>query len=155
MEKKSTQIVNILLLNIPIAGILCWFAQMLSVWKGEIPAFSMSQFWLNIPIAYIAATVIGLSLPCAKWGAAFALKCGAKPDTLKFGLLLNVVVNTIYTLLLAIIMTFVNVYLLAGAPLIAVVFGVIGNLIPLWLICFVISFVCAPICQKLAMKITG
>ena len=40
---------------------------------------------------------------------------GAKEGTLPFALLLNLVVNTVYTLFLSIIMTFVNVYLLAGA----------------------------------------
>lgn len=155
MEKKSTQIVHTLLLNLAIAVVLCWFAQQLSVWKGEAPAFSMARFWLNLPIAYASAVLIGLTIPCAKWGVAFAMKCGAKPDTLKFGLLLNTVVNTIYTVLLSVIMTFVNVYLLAHAPLIAVLFGILGSFVPLWLVCFAVSFVCEPLCRKLAAKLTA
>lgn len=154
MEKKSARIISSLLLNAVIALVLCWFAQQLSVWKGEIPAFSMQQFWVNLPIAYVGACLVCL-IPSVKWGTAFAGKCGATPDTLKFALLMNLVVNTVFTFFMCILMTYVNVGLLGGAPMIAVVFGILGGFVPIWCVCFVVSFVFAPLCQKLAVKLTS
>lgn len=142
-------------MNIPITLVLCVFAQCLSVWKGDVDRFSFSQFLLNIPIAYLAATIVGLGIPSVKWGMGFAEKCKAMPGTLKHALLMNVIVNTVYTFCLSLIMTFVNVFLIAHAPLIAVVFGVISNFIPIWCVCYVVSFFSSPICMRLARQCTG
>lgn len=154
MQKKSTMVCNTLFMNVPITAVLCIFAQMLVVWKGQAEAFSWPMFGLNYIVAYISATIVGIAIPSAKWGMAFAKKCGAKDGTLAFALLLNLIVNTVFTFFLSIVMTFVNVYLLAGAPLPAVVFGVIENFIPIWLVCYLVSCLSAPICQKLAIKCT-
>lgn len=155
MEKKATQVVNVLFMNIPITLVLCVFAQLLAVWKGDVGSFSFPQFLLNIPVAYMAATFVGMLVPSVKWGMKFAAACKANPGSLRFGLLVNVIVNTVYTLILSIVMTFINVYLLAHAPLIAVVFGVIENFVPIWSVCYIVSFLCNPLCRKLAVKCTG
>ncbi|MCI9124167.1 MAG: hypothetical protein HFH35_08830 [Eubacterium sp.] len=154
MQKTSTRILNTLFMNIPITLALCLFAQMLSVWKGQAESFRWSVFGLNCVVAYISATIIGLGIPSVPLGMAFARKFGAKEGTLPFALLLNLVVNTVYTLFLSIIMTFVNVYLLAGAPLPAVLFGVLENFIPIWIVCYIISLISAPVCQNLAIRLT-
>ncbi len=154
MEKRSTRILNTLFMNVPITLVLCVFAQMLSVWKGQVESFSWAVFGLNCVVAYISATIIGLGVPSVPLGMAFAKKCGAKEGALPFALLLNVVVNTVYTIFLSIVMTFVNVYILAGAPLVAVVFGVIENFVPIWAVCYIVSVICSPVCQKLAIKCT-
>lgn len=154
MQKSSTKILNTLFLNVPITLVLCVFAQMLSIWKGQAESFSIQMFGINCVVAYISATIVGLALPSVRLGMAFARKCGAKDGSLVFALLMNVVVNTIFTFFLSLVMTFVNVYIVAGAPIIAVVFGVIENFIPIWAVCYIVSFVCSPICQKLAIKLT-
>ena len=146
---------NVLLINLPITLVLCLFAQLLSVLEGKVAGFSVGQFLLNLPVAYLAATVIGLALPSVPWGMRFAARCGAKPESLSYALLVNVVVNTVYTLLLSVIMTFVNVSLLAHSPLIAVVFGILTNFIPLWFACYLVSFFSAPPCRKLASRLAG
>ncbi len=154
MQKTSTRVCNTLLMNVPITIVLCLFAQMLSVWKGQVESFSWFVFGLNCVVAYISATIVGLGIPSVPLGMAFARKCGTKEGTLPFALLLNLIVNTVFTLFLSIVMTFVNVYLLAGAPLPAVFFGVIENFIPIWIVCYIVSFISSPICQKLAIRLT-
>ncbi len=154
MQKTSTKILNILFLNVPITLVLCVFAQMLSIWKGQAASFNMQIFGINCAIAYILATIVGLAFPSVHWGMIFARKCGAKDGSLVFALLMNIIVNTIFTLFLSLVMTFVNVYIVAGAPIIAVLFGVIENFIPIWAVCYIVSFICSPVCQKLAISLT-
>lgn len=152
--KRSTQVVNTLLLNIPISLALCIFGQFLSIWRGDIDAFSMPTFWINLPVSYVLATIVGLFVPSVPWGMAFARRCGAVEGSLKYAILMNVIVNTIFTLVLCFAMTWLNVQVLGHAPFVAVVFGFLENVIPIWIVCYLVSFIASPICRKLAERIT-
>lgn len=152
--RKKEEILNVIFINIPITLVLCMFAQLLTIWEGNAGGFSVSQFLLNIPIAYIAATLIGLGIPSVRWGVKFAESRGARSGGLAYALLMNIVVNTVYTLLLSIIMTFVNVFLIAHGPVFAVLAGIIINFIPLWIVCYIVSFFFAPLCRKLAAALS-
>ena len=62
--------------------------------EAFMPAF-LSATGLNIVLSYIISFFVGWFIPSEKLGFAFAGKCGLKPsDGIKFGLVLNIVVNS-------------------------------------------------------------
>ena len=151
--KKSTQVANALILNLPIALALCFVAQGLTIAQGQLAAFSWPIFFVNFLVSYALAFVIAMTMPCVKWGFGFAVK-RAKPGTFKFGALLNVVVNTVYAVILCFLMTVFNVVIMGGAPFVAAIFGFLADIIPIWAACYVVSLVCAQPAEKLARSIT-
>lgn len=153
--KTTTRLLNALFLNLPVALLLCVTAQLLAVFGGEISSFSVTRLLLNFAVAYPVSCLIAMSVPCVKWGAAFACKCGAEPGTLSFGLLLNIPVNTVYSVLLSLIMTYFNACVLGGAPIAAVAYGFLGTILPVWLVCYAISFLCAGPAEKAARRCTN
>lgn len=151
--KKSTQIVNALILNLPIAVVLCFVAQGLTIAQGQLPAFSWPMFFINFLVSYALAFVIAMTIPCVKWGFAFASK-RAKPGTFKFGALLNVVVNSVYAIILCFLMSVFNVVILGRAPFVAAIFGFLADIVPVWAACYVVSLIFAQPAEKLARSIT-
>lgn len=152
--KKSTQILNVLFLNLPVALTLCVVAQFLTIAQGQLAAFSWKLFGINFAVAYALAFLIGITIPCVKWGLAFAMKCKAKPGSLAFGALVNVIVNTTYAFILCALMTIFNVCILGGAPAIAALFGFLADIIPIWIACYIVSFLCVRPAESLARACT-
>ena len=147
MSRKCNAIF-VLLVNLPVAIAIAITAQLLAVGKIIFPLLA-----INFPIAYGIAFLIGMFLPAPKWGVAFAMKCKAQPDTLKFGLLVNVVVNMVYVVILVTLLTFFNVVILNHGPIIGFVMGVLTSFIPIYLVGFVVSFLFRMPAENLAKKI--
>lgn len=135
-KSKKWCVVNTLLMNIPIAAGISLSAQLLAIGKVILPLF-----FINFAIAYILSFLVGMTIPAVKWGMGFAGLCKAKPNTLKFGLCINAVVNLVYVVVNEIVLTYFNVVILNHAPVIAVVFGILETFIPIYIIGFIISFV--------------
>lgn len=114
------RVVNTLLMNIPIAASISVTAQFLAIHTFIFPLFCM-----NFAIAYVLSFVVGMCVPAVKWGFGFAQVCKAKPDTLKFGLCINAIVNLVYVVANEIVLTYFNVVVLNHAPIIAVLFGIL------------------------------
>lgn len=127
--------VNALIMNIPVAAAISISAQFLA-----IHTFILPLFCINFAIAYALSFIVGVTVPAVKWGFGFAMACKAKPDTLKFGLCINAVVNLVYVVANEIVLTFFNVVILNHAPVIAVVFGILETFIPIYIIGFIVSF---------------
>ena len=153
--KKSTQTLDVLLLNLPVALTLCVVAQLLTIAQGQMAAFSWNMFGINFVVSYLLAFVIGMTIPCVKWGLAFAMKCKAKPGSWVFGALIDVMVNTTYAVILCALMTIFNVCILGGAPAIAALFGFLADIIPIWIACYIVSFLCVRPAESLARACTG
>lgn len=151
--KKSTQIVDALILNLPIALTLCFVAQGLTIAQGQLAAFSWPMLLINFLVSYALAFVIAMTIPCVKWGLAFAAP-RAQPGTFKFGALINVVVNSVYAIILCFLMTVFNVVIMGHAPFIAAIFGFLTNVIPIWIACYIVSMIFVQPAERWARSIT-
>ncbi len=152
--KKSTTVLNVLFLNLPIAAALCIVAQFLTIAQGQLKAFSWQMFGINFAVSYFFAFVIGMTIPCVKWGMNFAKKRKAQPGTFRFGALVNVPINTTYSVLLCLIMSIFNVCILGRGPLIGALLGFIMDIIPIWIACYIVSMIFVRPAEKLARGIT-
>ena len=151
MKRKNLRfnIVNSAVADIPVTLAMVLTAQLVST--GSL---SLKSFAANYVIGYVVAFLIGICLPLIYWGAGFARKCGAEPDTLKFGLLLNLVVNSGYVLLCSIVMTWFNVCFWGRQPFMPVFFLAFLESFPaIWLVSYVVSFLCSTPCRKLAERL--
>lgn len=142
------RVVNTLLMNIPIAASISVTAQFLAIHTFIFPLFCM-----NFAIAYVLSFVVGMCVPAVKWGFGFAQVCKAKPDTLKFGLCINAIVNLVYVVANEIVLTYFNVVVLNHAPIIAVLFGILETFIPIYIVGFIVSFLWNQPCEKITNSI--
>lgn len=139
-----------LLMNVPVALSISLTAQLLAT--GTV---NINLLLLNFGLAYIISFFVGMLLPVAKWGVGFAMACKAKPDTLKFGLLVNVVVNFVYVLINCLILTYFNVILLAHAPMIAYFIGMATTFVPIYAVGYIVSFLWNRPAENIAKGIAG
>ena len=159
--QPKTKLINVLLTNIPIAVCISIVASYIGLSGSGIPqeAFMpalMRSICLNIVLSYIISFFVGMFVPAPNWGMAFAGACGATPqDGLKFGLLMTVVINTVYVTANALILTYVNAIMLGGAPMAACIPAVLGSFLPCWVVGFVVSFLWAPQAEKIARNINN
>ena len=156
--KKSTKLMKVLLTNVLIAVSISLVASYIGVKSANVPeeafvpAF-LSTTGMNIVMSYVISFVVGWFIPAEKWGFAFARVCGAKPsDGLKFGAILNVVVNSVYVVVNALILTYVNAIVMQGMPLEMFPMALFGSFFQCWLVGYVVSLVWAPACEKIARK---
>ncbi len=143
--KMSTKCkaVYTLIMNIPVALAIALSAQLLATGTVVI-----GLLLLNFLLAYVISFIVGMLIPVAKWGVGFAMACKAKPDSLPFGLLVNLVVNFVYVVVNCLILTFFNVVILngdniragGGDPIIAYFMGILTTFVPIYLIGYVVSF---------------
>ncbi len=152
MPKMSLKyrIVNTLIMNIPICIAICITAQLLGT--GTVV---LNLTLINFCIAYVVSFLVGMFIPLVPWGLGFAKVCKAKPDSLPFGLLVNVVVNFGYVFVNSIVLTYFNVNILGGAPLPVFFISLVANFIPIYLVGYVVSFLWNKPAQILAAKICG
>lgn len=157
--QPKTKLVNVLLTNIPIAICLSAVAGWIGLQGAGIPQEAFMGVFiktvaLNSLMSYVISFVVGMFIPTAKWGMGFAGLFGKKPqDGIVFGLLMTVVINTVYTICNATILTYVNAIVINGAPIQAFLPALLGSIGPCWLVGFVVSFIWAPQAEKIARKI--
>lgn len=151
MGQKSVKYraVNTLITNIPICLAICLTAQLLSIGKIVLALTCM-----NFALAYVVSFLVGMFLPLVPWGLGFAGKCKAKPDSLKFGLLVNVIVNTGYVVVNSIVLTSFNVCILGGQPVFPVLFiAMATTIIPIWIVGYIVSFIWTQPAMKISSAI--
>lgn len=142
------RLVNALIMNIPVAATISLVAQYLAIHTIILPLFL-----INFVIAYIVSTLVGVFIPAVKWGFGFAMACKAQPDTLKFGLCINAVVNLVYVVCNSIVLTYFNVVIMNHAPVIAVLFGILETFIPIYIVGFIVSFIANRPAENIAKSI--
>jgi hypothetical protein len=153
--KTSTRFLDVLFMNLPITAALCTVAELLAMAHGQLDRFSWSMFGVNFIVAYIFAGIVGMSIPCVKWGLAFAEKCKAEPGSFRFGALVNLPVNTVYSVLLCFIMSVFNVCVLGKGPFIGALIGFLMDIVPIWIACYIVSMLFAQPAEKLARRCTS
>lgn len=142
--------VNALIMNIPIALSISLTAQLLAI-HAVIPKL----LGINFLIAYVISFIVGVTVPAVKWGISFALACKTKPDTLPFGLCINVIVNLVYVVVNCLILSYFNICILEKAPIIAYFIGMATTFIPIYLVGYIVSFLWNRPAEKITKSICG
>ena len=75
---------------------------------AAIGFISLPIFLKGFALAFTVSTLIVFVVPIVDWGAAFALKCGARPMTLRFTLLSTLVLAFCLGTFMSLLMTAVN-----------------------------------------------
>ena len=157
MKPMSTKckVIYTLIMNIPMALFISLTAQLLAIAAGESPGFSFPLLGINFAIAYVISFFVGMFIPAVKWGVGFAMACKAKPGTLPFGLLLNVIVNLVYVVVNCLILTYFNVCLLGHAPFWPAYFlSILKMFVPIYIVGYIVSFLWNTPAEKIARSIT-
>jgi len=150
--KKSTQITNVLLFNIPMALAVSAMCQGIAIAQGSVPHWIWPMYWINVIIAWVIADIIGICVQPPKRSFAAAAKAG-QPGSKEFGKRMGILVNTWYTTILVVCMTILNTQILAHAPFIGTIMGILINYIPVWVLCMIISALCMQPIENLARKL--
>ena len=157
--QPKTKLVNVLIMNIPMAICLSLVASYLGLMGQPIPPEAFMGVYLksvgmNILMSYVISFFVGMFIPASKWGMALAGKLGLTPrDGLKFGLVMTAVINLVYVIFNSFILTYVNACVLNGAPIQALLPGILGSFLPCYLVGFIVAFVWAPIAEKIARNV--
>ena len=155
MKPMSTKckVIYTLIMNIPIALSISLAAQLLAIAAGEAPGFSIGLLGINFCLAYVISFLVGMFIPAVKWGVGFAMKCKAKPGSLPFGLLVNVIVNLVYVVVNCLVLTYFNVCILNHAPISAYFGSMAKMFIPIYIVGYIVSFLWNQPAEKIARKI--
>lgn len=157
MKPMSTKckVIYTLIMNIPIALSISLAAQLLAIAAGEAPGFNAGLLAKNFCLAYVVSFLVGMFIPCVKWGVGFAMSCKAKPGSLPFGLAVNAVVNLVYVVVNCLILTYYNVCILNHAPIQAYFASMAKMFIPIYIVGYIVSFLWNQPAEKIARNICG
>ena len=144
-KSKKLTAVYALIMDLPLCIVITIVALLLG---GNL---SMSSFVPSCILAYIVTFILNF-LPLGKWGSDFAMKF-SKPGTLKFGLLVNLVIAFIFTVVLDLIMTFFGVVITAHAPMSEFWKAVFGGFLPCFIASYIVAFLWNPVADKLSRSI--
>ena len=145
---KKCQAVNVLIMNVPIALAISLAAQLIAT-GTVVPRLLL----INFCLAYVISFLVGMLLPAVPWGLKFAGKCKAQPETLKFGLLVNVIVNLVYVVVNCLFLTYFNVVMLGHQPIKIYFIAMLTTFIPIYLVGYVVSFLWNRPAEKIARNI--
>ena len=155
--KTSTRFVKAAILNLCTALVLCTLCEWLPLYVFKSADASGGWIWpmffINFVVAWCIATIIGMIPSIPEWGFNWAMKRSNPSEGAKFGALVNVPINTVYSVILCYVVGTLDACVLGGAPLIASVFGFLQNIIPVWIACFIVTFLLQGPIENLARKI--
>ena len=149
------KLVKTMLMNAPVSLTMAVVAQVMSLILGHISALNIGEMALSLVVSYLFACVIGYFIPTDQWGMAFARKCGARPGSRKFDILVNLVVNTFFCIVMTVFMTWFSLCVRGHAPLQAIPGGFIEMILPVWVCCFFVSLFTQRLAIGMAKKICG
>lgn len=155
--KTSTRFVKCAILNTCVALVLCFLCEALALYVFKTADASNGWIWpmffINFVFSWCVATIIGMIPSIPENGVKWAMKFAKPSDGLKFGLLVNVYINTIYSVILCYLVGTLDACVLGGAPFIASIFGFFQNIIPVWICCFIVTFLLNQPVENLARKL--
>ncbi len=149
------RIIKSLLMNAPVSLTMTVVAQVMNIVLGHMKHFDFGSMALSLVISFAFAFLIAFFIPTDKWGFQFAKHFGAEPGTWKFDILVNLVINTVFCILMTLFMTWFSTCLLGGQPLSVVPGGFMEMILPVWICCFFVSLFTQRPALKLAKKICG
>lgn len=161
--KTSTRFVNAAILNCFTALVLCIVCEALALMRGNLPGnvWNWQIFGVNFVISWCAATILGMIPGIPMLGLNFAMKHAKPQDGAKFGLLVNVPINTVYSVVLDLVMSIWSVCLMPkvlfgapeGGPLVGALIGAVMDFPIIWAVCFVVTFLLVQPVEKIARKL--
>jgi len=154
MEKPSLKyfIVFNLVMNIPLATAMSVGGMLLS---GNADKLATPALLVNILIGFVLACIVNAVFPIPVIAMKFPTLFKVNPESAGGRILGNVPVVLIFTLIIGLVMNFVNVQIFGGAPAPAFLFAFLGTLLPMYILCFVVAMIFIPIAQGAAAKATG
>lgn len=134
---------------------MSFVAQLMNILLGHMEHFEWGSMLISFLFSYAVAFFIAYFIPADRAGFALAGRCGAEPGTWKFNMLVNLVVNTVFSVIMTLVMGWFTACLLGGAPLIAAVQGFGQMIVPVWIACYFVSLFVQRPSMALAHKIVG
>ena len=104
-------------------------------------------------LSYFIAFLIAFFLHPDELGFRFAEKCGAKQGTWKYDILVNLVVNTVFSVIMTVVMHTFSACLIGGQPISSIPGGFAEMIVPIWICCFIVSLLTQRPAIRLAKKI--
>ena len=144
-----------LLMNAPISLTMSFVAQAVNISKGRMPGFQWGSMAVSFLFSFAIAFLIAYFLPTDELGFRLAEKCGANRGTWKYDILVNLVVNTIFCVIMTVVMHAFTACLLGGQPLSTIPGGFAEMILPVWICCFIVSLLTQRPAIRLAKKICG
>lgn len=157
--KTSTRFVKAAILDVCTALVLCTLCEWLAlyVFHTATPApgegWIWPMFWINFVFVWCVATIIGMIPGVVDMGFNWAMKRSNPSEGAKFGALVNVPINTVYSVILCYLVGTLDACVLGGAPFVASFFGFLQNIIPVWIACYVVTFLLQGPIENFARKV--
>ena len=156
--KTSTMFVKAAILNACVATVLCFLCEALALYVFKTADASGGWIWpmffINFVVSWVIATILGMIPAIPAVGINFAMKRSNPSEGAKFGALVNIPINTIYSVILCFVIGTLDACVLGGAPFIPVAFiGFAQNIIPVWVACFIVTFLLNQPIENLARSI--
>ena len=144
-----------LLMNAPISLTMSFVAQAMNILLGHMEGFEWGSMAVSFFFSYFVAFLITWFIPTDKLGFALANRMKAKQGTWAFDIWVNLVVNTIFCVIMTVVMCWFTACLLGGAPLSVIPGGFAEMILPVWVCCFVISLLTQRPAIRLAQKLSS
>lgn len=155
--KTSTRFVKAAILNTCVALVLCVLCEFLALYVFKTADASNGWIWplffINFVFSWCVATIIGMIPAVPEMGVNWALKRSNPSEGAKFGALVNIPINTIYSVILCYLVGALDACVLGGAPFIASIVGFAQNIIPVWIVCYIVTFLLNGPIENLARRI--
>lgn len=131
-KSKKLTAVYALIMDLPLSIVVTIVALLLS------HNLSGQTFVMNFIIAYVVTFFVNF-LPVGRWGFNFASK-HSQPGTLKFALLINLLIAFVFVVILDLLMTAVGVLIFGHGTFTQYIFAVLSGFIPCYAATYVIAF---------------
>jgi len=156
--KTSTRFVKAAILNLCTALVLCTLCEWLAIYvfktAPDTSGWIWPMFFINFVVAWCIATIIGMIPSVVDLGFNWAMKRSNPSEGAKFGALVNVPINTVYSCVLCFAIGTLDACILGGAPFFpAAIIGFLQNIIPVWIVCFIVTFLLQGPIENLARKL--
>ena len=150
----KVKVINVLIRSVFACIALCLTAQILIITRGFLNRILWDRFLINFIVAYPAACILGMTVPAADFGKWTCKKLSVRPG-ISYKIVMSLVSNLIFTVILSTIMTFLNMVILNGQNLSAVIPGIRQNFIPMWLASSLIALLIDKPVGKLTVILAG
>ncbi len=144
-----------MLMNLPVSLTMSFVAQAVNIRLGHMQHFEWGSMAVSFCFSYAVAFLIAYILPTDRWGFALADRCGAKRGTWTYDILVNLVVNTVFCVIMTLVMHGFTACLLGGLPLSTIPGGFLEMIGPVWISCFIVSLFTQRPALKLAHRLCG
>lgn len=144
------RVIKSLLMNAPVSLTMSFVAQAMNIFLGHMQRFEWGSMAVSFCFSYAVAFLIAYFIPTDHLGFALAHRCGAREGTWTFDILVNLVVNTVFCVIMTAVMCWFTACLLGGAPLTMIPGGFAEMILPVWISCFCVSL----LVQRPALRLT-